>query len=131
MIVDASALVAINRGEPEAAACFRALLLSPLSRISAADFLEAAIVVDKWRDPEASREFDALFASFAIVIEPVLAEHVEIAREAHRRFGKGMGHPAQLNFGDCFSYALAKAFDEPLLFVGQDFVHTDVRPALG
>ncbi len=130
MIVDASALIASNRGEPEAAACFRALLFTPLARISAANFLEAAIVVDGWRDPEASREFDALFTGFDIVIEPVLADHMEIARGAYRRFGKGSGHPARLNFGDCFAYAPAKAFDEPLLFVGQDFVHTDVRRVL-
>ena len=82
------------------------------------------------RDPEASREFDALIAKFAVVIEPVTVDQVNLAREAYRRFGKRSGNPAQLNFGDCFAYALAKAFDEALLFVGQDFVHTDVRRVL-
>lgn len=130
MILDSSALIAITRGEPESVICFRALLDAPIARLSAANLLEAAIVVDRWRDPEASREFDALIAGFAVVIEPVTANQVRIAREAYGRFGKGAGHPAKLNFGDCFAYALAKDFDEPLLFIGNDFVHTDVRSAL-
>ena len=58
------------------------------------------------------------------------AEHAELARTAHRRFGRGSGHPARLNFGDCFAYALAKATGEPLLFKGEDFGHTDIRSAL-
>ena len=127
MIVDSSALIAISRGEPESAICFRTLLDSPLTRISAANWLEATIVVDGWRDPEASREFDALIERFKVVIEPVTADQARIAREANRRFGRSSVHPAKLTFGDCFAYALAKAFDEPLLFVGQDFIHTDVR----
>ena len=130
MIVDSSALIAISRGEPESAVCFRALLDSPLTRISAANWLEAALVVDGWRDSEASREFDALLERFKVVIEPVTVDQVLIAREAHRRFGKGSGHPAKLNFGDCFAYALAKDLAEPLLFIGQDFVHTDIRRVL-
>jgi ribonuclease VapC len=130
VIVDSSALIAISRGEPEAAACFQALHGSRRRRISAANLLEAAIVVDGWRDPEASRDFDALVAGFAVVIEPVTREHVRIAREAYQRYGKGSRHPAKLNFGDCFAYALTKDLDEPLLFIGNDFVHTDIRPAL-
>lgn len=88
------------------------------------------IVVDGWRDIEASRDFDALVAGFAVVIEPVTTDHVRIARETYRRFGTGSGHPTQLNFGDCFAYTLAKDLDEPLLFIGNDIVHTDVRRAL-
>ena len=130
MIVDSSALIAISRGEPESAVCFGALLDSPLTRISAANWLEATLVVDGWRDPEASREFDALVARFEVGIEPVTADQARIAREAYRRFGKGIGHPAKLNFGDCFAYALATELDEPLLFIGQDFTHTDVRRVL-
>ena len=80
--------------------------------------------------PKRAREFDALIERFKVVIEPVTADQARIAREANRRFGRGSGHPARLNFGDCFAYALAKAFGEPLLFVGQDFVHTDVRRVL-
>jgi ribonuclease VapC len=130
VIVDSSAIIAISRGEFESAVCFRALLDSPSTRISAANWLEATLVVDGWRDPEASREFDALIERFKVVIEPVTADQAHIAREANRRFGRSSGHPAKLNFGDCFAYALAKAFNEPLLFVGQDFVHTDVRRVL-
>ena len=130
MIVDSSALIAISRGEPESAICFRTLLDSPLTRISAANWLEATIVVDGWRDPEASRELDALIERFKVTVEPVTIHQARIAREAYRRFGRGSGHPARLNFSDCFAYALAKEFDEPLLFVGQDFIHTDVRRVL-
>jgi ribonuclease VapC len=130
VIVDSSALIAISRGEPESAVCFRALLDSLLTRISAANWLEATIVVDGWRDPEASRELDALIERFKVVVEPVTVHQARTAREAYRRFGRGIGHPARLNFGDCFAYALAKDLDEPLLFVGQDFIHTDVRRVL-
>jgi ribonuclease VapC len=130
VIVDSSALIAISRGEPESAVCFRALLDSLLTRISAANWLEATIVVDGWHDPEASRELDALIERFKVVVEPVTVHQARTAREAYRRFGRGSGHPARLNFGDCFAYALAKDLDEPLLFVGQDFIHTDVRRVL-
>ena len=130
MIVDASALLAIVRGEPLAPRCFQALLGSPLSRISAANWFEAALVVDGLRDPEANRDFEELVEGFAIVIEPVTVNQVRLARDAYRRFGRGRGHPARLNFGDCFAYALAKESDEPLLFVGQDFAQTDLRSVL-
>ena len=130
MIVDSSALIAISRGELESAVCFRALLDSPLTRISAANWLEATIVVDGWRDPEASRELDALIERFQVTVEPVTIHQARIAREAYRRFGRGSGHPARLNFSDCFAYALAIELDEPLLFVGRDFIHTDVRRVL-
>jgi ribonuclease VapC len=130
VIVDSSALIAISRGKPESAVCFRALLDSLLTRIAAANWLEATIVVDGWRDPEASRELDALIERSKVVVEPVTVHQTRTAREAYRRFGRGSGHPARLNFGDCFAYALAKDLDEPLLFVGQDFIHTDVRRVL-
>lgn len=95
--------------------------------MSAATFLEAAIVVDRLPNPRASIRFNELISELGIVIEPVTADQARTAREAYRQFGKGSGHPARLNFGDCFAYALAKDFDEPLLFIGQDFVHTDIR----
>ena len=98
--------------------------------MSAATFLEAAIVADRLPDPTDRARFDRLFDRLNIVVEPLTARQATIAREAYSRFGKGIGHPARLNFGDCFAYALAKDFDEPLLFVGQDFVHTDVRRTL-
>jgi ribonuclease VapC len=99
-------------------------------RISAANWLEAAAVIDGSRDPVASRRFDELVDVARIAVVPVTETQARIARAAYRDFGKGSGHPAGLNFGDCFAYALAKDTGEPLLFKGRDFVHTDVVPAL-
>src|SRR5207249_6493755 len=101
-----------------------------IRRISAANFVEAAIVIDGSRDPIASRRFDDLIKEAQLVIESVTEAQARIAREAYRDFGKGSGHPAKLNFGDCFAYALAKDAQEPLLFKGNDFVHTAVSSAL-
>lgn len=129
MIIDTSAIIAILRNEPEAAFCAQAIADAAERRLSAANFLEAAVVIDGSRDPVASRKFDELVREARLTIEPVTEAQVRIAREAYRDFGKGTGHPAQLNFGDCFAYALAKTMGEPLLFKGQDFTHTDVVPA--
>ncbi|MBA2596670.1 MAG: type II toxin-antitoxin system VapC family toxin [Chloroflexia bacterium] len=131
MIVDSSALLAIVLDEPSSAICLEALLESRLNRMSAATFLEAAIVADRHPDRRNRSRLDQLIAELGIDVEPVSAHQATIAREAYRRFGKGSGHPAKLNFGDCFAYALAQDIDEPLLFVGQDIVHTDVRRVLG
>jgi ribonuclease VapC len=130
VIIDASALLAILREEPEAPACAEAIEQADVRRVSAANFLEASIVIDAGRDPVASRRFDELIDRSAIIIEPVTAEQARIGREAYRDFGRGSGHRARLNFGDCFAYALAKTTGEPLLFKGDDFRHTDVRAAL-
>jgi len=78
----------------------------------------------------AAAKFDQLVERFRFVVEPFTASQAAIVRRAYQRFGKGSGHPAQLNFGDCFTYALAKELGEPLLFIGQDFIHTDVRRVL-
>ena len=129
MIVDSSALLAILRNEPEARACSLAIEGAAVRRLSSANFVEAAVVVDGSRNPVLSRRFDDLLTEAGIVIEPVTPEQARIAREAYRDFGKGSGHPARLNFGDCFAYALAKATGEPLLFKGADFTHTDVKRA--
>lgn len=129
MIVDSSALLAILRDEAEGPACAQKIEQAPALRISAADFLEAAIVIDGSRDPVASRRFDELVREAALIIEPVTEEQARIARDAYRDFGKGSGHPAQLNFGDVFAYALAKVKGEPLLFKGRDFIHTDLHGA--
>lgn len=129
MIIDTSAIIAILRNEPEAAFCAQAIADAAERRLSAANFLEAAVVIDGSRDPVASRKFDELVREARLTIEPVTEAQARIAREAYRDFGKGTGHPAQLNFGDCFAYALAKTMGEPLLFKGQDFTHTDVVPA--
>ncbi len=129
MIIDTSALIAILRDEPEANACARAIEHSSIRRISAANFVEAAAIIDASRDPIASRRFDDLINEARIIIEPVTEAQARIAREAYRDFGKGSGHPAKLNFGDCFAYALAKNSAEPLLFKGSDFAQTDIMPA--
>ena len=115
---------------PRAAACAEAIEAAPHRRISAANFVEAAIVIDGSRDPVASRRFDDLVKEAQLVIEAVTEVQARIPREAYRDFGRGSGHPARLNFGDCFAYALARATGEPLLFKGDDFVHTDIAPAL-
>ncbi len=130
MIVDSSALVAVVRGEPGADRFFRTLSdRRKFKRMSAANYLEAAIVIDGARNPVASRRFDEAVAAAGIIVEPVTREQAEIARAAYRDFGKGSGHPAGLDFGDCFAYALAKSMREPLLFKGDDFSHTDVAIA--
>jgi ribonuclease VapC len=129
MIIDTSALIAILRDEPEALSCAHAIENSVVRRLSAANFLEAAVIIDASRDPVASRRFDDLIKEAQIIIEPVTEPQARIARDAYRDFGKGGSHPAKLNFGDCFAYALAKFTGEPLLFKGDDFAHTDVKPA--
>jgi ribonuclease VapC len=129
MIIDTSALFAILRDEPEARHFAQAIESSGIRRVSAANFVEAAIIIDASRDPIASRRFDDLIKEAHIAIEPVTEAQARIAREAFRDFGKGSGHPAKLNFGDCFAYALAKANGEPLLFKGGDFARTDIKSA--
>lgn len=130
MIIDSSALLAILFAQPEAAACAEAIEAAFYRRISAANFLETAVVVDGRRDPIIGRRFDDFLQEASVVIEPVDEAQVRIAREAYRDFGKRSGHPAQLNFGDCFAYALARHRGEPLLFKGNDFAHTDITSAL-
>ena len=133
MIVDTSALVAILRLEPDGRLYEAALEASPVNRISAATFLETAIVLDRARDPLVSRRLDEILAEGGVIIEPVTPSQARIARDAYRDFGKGSGHRAGLNYGDCFAYALARELGEPLLFKGDDFRHTDIpfigRPA--
>lgn len=130
MILDTSALLAILRDEPDAAEYAKAMVGAAVRRVSAANYVEAAAVIDASHDPIASRRFDELLREAQCVIEPVTEAQARIAREAYRDFGRGTSHPARLNFGDCFAYALAKALNEPLLFKGNDFKHTDVAPAI-
>jgi ribonuclease VapC len=130
MIVDASAIIAILRDEPEGLSCAKAIVSASSRRISAVNYVEAAVVIDGSRDPVASRRFDDLFREAQLVTEPVTEAQARIAREAYRDFGNGSGHPAGLNLGDCFAYALAKVTGEPILFRGDDFTHTDLTPAL-
>jgi ribonuclease VapC len=126
MILDTSALIVILRDEPEAKAFAMAIADADRRRLSAANYLEAAVVIDGSRSPIASRRFDDLLREAEIVIEPVTEAQAKVAREAYRDFGRGSGHPSGLNFGDCFAYALAKTSREPLLFKGDDFVHTGI-----
>jgi ribonuclease VapC len=130
MIIDTSALVAILRDEPEAEVCARAIESAAMRRLSAVSLVEAAVVIDGSRDPIASRRFDDLLKEAEVLVEPVTEIQARLARDAYRDFGKGSGHPARLNFGDCFAYALAKVTGEPLLFKGADFGHTDIMPAI-
>ena len=130
MIVDTSALIAILRDERDAMGCAGAIANAAIRRISAATYVETAAVIDASRDPIASRRFDDLLREARFAIEPVTEAQARIAREAYRDFGRGSGHPARLNFGDSFAYALAKAMNEPLLFKGDDFTRTDITPAL-
>ena len=130
MIIDTSALIAILRAEQDASEMAHAIERAQTRRISAANYLETAVVIDGTRDPVASRRFDDLVQTAELRVEPVTHEQARIARAAYRDFGKGSGHKAALNFGDCFAYALAKSSGEALLFKGDDFGHTDVTPAL-
>lgn len=130
MIVDSSAVVAVVFGESGADVLAATLGTASVVSMSAANLLEAAIVIDRRLGPTEARKLDRLVEDvWRVRIEPVTVAQVKIARAAYRDFGKGTGHPAQLNFGDCFAYALAVERDEPLLFVGDDFTHTDVRVA--
>ena len=127
MIVDTSALIAVLRAEFDADVYARALAApGEVRRISAANYLEAAVVIDGARNPVASRRFDDLVRESGLVVEPVTADQAILARAAYRDYGKGSGHPAQLNFGDCFAYALARANGDRLLFKGGDFGQTDI-----
>jgi ribonuclease VapC len=130
MIVDSSALIAILRDEPEAQAFSEKIELAQSVRISAATLFEASMVADKFGNPILRARFDETVERSKMIIEPFTAEQARIAREAYRDYGKGSGHPANLNFGDCFSYALAREKREPILYKGDDFGHTDLRSAL-
>lgn len=125
MVIDTSALIAVLLREPAAERLVAAVAAEADRRMSAASLLEAGLVTQARLGDEGERELDALLGRLRVAIVPVTEEQAQLARAAFRRFGKGR-HPAGLNFGDCFSYALARALDEPLLFVGEDFGRTDV-----
>ena len=128
MIVDSSALMAILEGEPDAERCLRTTAEAE-SRMSTANWLEVGIVADQ-RSSTHGERLDRLVAALEIELVPVSEHQAAVARAAYRRFGRGSGSAARLNFGDCFSYALSVTSGEPLLFAGEDFTHTDV-PAAG
>ena len=126
MVIDSSALVAILFGEPEAGGFVDAIAEAESRLMSAANLLEAAIVVDNQIGPEAGRQLDRFVEQARIEIAPVTERHARIARQAYLDYGRG-NHPAKLNFGDCFAYALAKATGEAVLSKGDDFEQTDIK----
>jgi ribonuclease VapC len=128
MVLDSSALVAVLFDEPERPRLTIAIERDPRRLISAANLLETALVVEARRGESAGRELDLLMHRAEVQTVSVEAEHIDLARSAWRRFGRGR-HRAGLNFGDCFAYALAASTGEPLLFKGEDFRHTDVSSA--
>jgi ribonuclease VapC len=125
MIIDTSTLVGLLDQEAEAERLARAIAAAPERMLSAANLVETGIVMQVRRGDEAARDLDLLLAKLKIDIIPVSAKQADIARKAFQRFGRGR-HPARLNFGDCFAYALAKDSSRPLLFVGKDFSQTDI-----
>lgn len=129
MIIDTSAIVAILHKEPERGEFLDLIAAAEQPAVSAATYTEIGIVIDAPRNPVFSRQVDLLLAELNVTVREVTASQAVLAREAYRDFGKGSGHPARLNLGDTFSYALAIERDEPLLFKGDDFTHTDVRRA--
>lgn len=130
MVVDTSALVAILLREPEADDFARAVVDAPLRLISAVTRVELTCVIEGRLHEAGRADLEQLLRDLRIEISAVTTQQAELAMEAFRRFGRGR-HRARLNIGDCFSYALAKAMDLPLLFKGDDFIHTDVQPAMG
>lgn len=130
MVVDTSVLVAIIQEEPGADALQRLLSDSDLCLLSAVSLFEAGMVLYARFKDEGLAALDLVLSGSMIEEVPFDAEQARIAREAFRRFGKGQGHPAQLNMGDCCAYALAKARGLPLLFKGGDFARTDIAPAV-
>ena len=126
MIVETSAIVAILFRESEAERYEKAILEAQNCRMSVVSYLEAAIVLESRNGIAAGHDLDTLLNEMGIELEPVNLDQAQGARRAWQRFGKG-NHPAGLNFGDCFSYALAEATREPLLFKGQDFALTDIE----
>ncbi len=128
MIIDSSAVLAVLFGEADAETYEKAIATASPCRMSVANVLEASIVVESRGGAAAGHELDVFLERAGIALIPVTIEHLEAARRAWRRFGKG-NHPAALNFGDCFAYALAKVNNEPLLFKGDDFTRTDVEAA--
>lgn len=128
MVIDTSALLAVFLGEPERRRFMELITQAETRCISVANVLETGIVLEARRGESAGREFDLFLHQAKVDTVPVDTEQVEVARVAWRKYGKGH-HPAALNFGDCFAYALAKVLDEPLLAKGSDFARTDINLA--
>ena len=128
IVLDPSSLIAYLKAEPEAPRLEAAMLKASVLSMSAASLVEAGMVAERLRGGGGSADLDMLLVQMNVSIVPFTEQQAELARTAFRRFGKGR-HPAGLNFSDCFSYALARALGEPLLFVRNDFSQTDVQVA--
>ena len=128
--IDTSAFIAVLRGEADSDAYLVALNVAEAVQLSAATYVETGIVVDNTKDPVISGRFDQLLAELDAEIRDVTARQARLARDAYRSYGKGSGHRARLNYGDCFAYALATETRTPLLFKGADFSHTGVASVL-
>jgi ribonuclease VapC len=128
VVIDTSALVAILQKEPERRPFIEAIEAADSRLLSVATFVEISIIIEARYGAEGLRDLDHFISRAAIELVPVDLEQGRLARNAFSRFGKGR-HPAALNYGDCFSYALATALGEPLLFKGDDFGHTDAVAA--
>jgi ribonuclease VapC len=129
IVIDSSALVAILNDEPERTRFIDAIVDHGNPSVSASTYLETAMVLELRFGTRVARELDTLIGDVGISIVPFDHAQATVARDAFRQYGKGI-HKAGLNFGDCFSYALAKALNAPLLFKGNDFALTDIKPAL-
>ena len=125
MVIDSSAIIAVLLNEANAAQIAHAIEASSQRLLSAENLLEASIVIESRKGDAGGREFELLLYRATIEVAPVDQDQAEIARLAWRRYGKGR-HPARLNYGDCFAYALARQRRLPLLFQGDDFAHTDI-----
>jgi ribonuclease VapC len=129
MVIDSSAVLAILLAEPEQERFLQAIGAAPVRLISSVNALESSMVIENRKGKTGGRELDLLLHRSGVEVVASTAEHYEVARDAWRRFGKG-NHPASLNIGDCFAYALSQVSGEPLLFKGNGFPKTDVTPAL-
>lgn len=129
MIVDTSAIMAMLLDEAEADDLLRLMVTAPARRMSAGSWVELGTVLVRRQDRELALRAERLLPGLRIDVVPVTSAQADIARRGYREYGRGTGHPAKLNFGDCFSYALAREAGEPLLFKGDDFTHTDVARA--
>lgn len=127
MIIDTSVLVALILREPEAVPFAMAMAAAPVRRLSAASLVELAAVIDGRRDPVLSNALETSIRASDIEVMPFTVGQARIARVAYQQFGRGSGHPARLNMGGCFAYALARDLGEPLLFKGGDFALTDIE----
>lgn len=130
MVIDTSALVAILQNEPERRRFDEAIDAAERRMMSVASFVETSMVIESRYGPDGRRNLDLFISKAGIVLVPVDDEQAYVARDAFRHYGKGR-HPAGLNLGDCFAYALAKTLREPLLFKGVDFSHTDIATHAG